>query len=195
MFEDTSGRELVNIQAERDMIELVKHDATQTVKNDRTATVWKNDSSLVGVQHQLVIAAPGDGAPAPGPTSLTMVHETITLTTGKASIIIRGGNITLAAQGTITATAQGHIGVASIRESVGIDAKQVVRIDGEEAVNINCTAPPADKAELGQPSIGELVAAGIEGALMGAVLGAAPVLGILFGAHMVSDALSDAASE
>jgi type VI secretion system secreted protein VgrG len=194
MFEDSNGKELVNIQAEKDMTELVKHDATHTVKNDRLTTIWKNDGHLVGVEHELVIAVPGDGPPSPGPTRVTMVHEKIVLTTGKASIIMDGANITFVAQGTITAVSDGHFAVASVNESVGIDAEQIVRIDGVEAVKINCSAPAPAKAELGQPSLGELFKAGVEGALMGAAMGAAPELGILFGAQMVGGALSDATS-
>ncbi|MFT3765895.1 MAG: type VI secretion system tip protein TssI/VgrG [Minicystis sp.] len=48
MFEDAAGRELVRMQAERDLDELVKHDQRGKVGNDRTANVGHDDRIEVG---------------------------------------------------------------------------------------------------------------------------------------------------
>ncbi len=48
MFEDAKGKELVNMQAEKDLTKLVKHDETVTIGNDRTKTVGHDDTLTVG---------------------------------------------------------------------------------------------------------------------------------------------------
>ncbi|XXT23156.1 type VI secretion system tip protein TssI/VgrG [Sorangium sp. So ce429] len=139
MFEDARGKELINIQAERDLSELVKHDATHVVRNNQSTTVWKNDASLVGVRHSLTIAQPGGGEPAPGPTSVTMTHEKITLTTGKATITIDGGKITLDANESITLESRGKISIhaATGIQMVADDGDTVIK--GDPKVKINCS--------------------------------------------------------
>lgn len=48
MFEDSGGKELFRMQAERDMNKLVKHDEQSTVGRDRTRLVKRNESVTVG---------------------------------------------------------------------------------------------------------------------------------------------------
>jgi type VI secretion system secreted protein VgrG len=48
MFEDVAGKELVRVQAERDLNKLVKNDETVTIGNDRTKNVGRDDSLTVG---------------------------------------------------------------------------------------------------------------------------------------------------
>jgi type VI secretion system secreted protein VgrG len=55
MFEDAAGRELVRMQAERDMNTLIKNDAVTTVRHDRSTFVLNNDVEVVtGLQTQVV---------------------------------------------------------------------------------------------------------------------------------------------
>lgn len=55
MFEDTAGKELLRMQAERDMNTLVKNDQTTTVRHDRTTFVLNDDFEAVsGKQTQVV---------------------------------------------------------------------------------------------------------------------------------------------
>jgi type VI secretion system secreted protein VgrG len=55
MFEDSAGRELVRMQAERDMNTLVKNDAVTTVRHDRSTFVLNDDLEVVtGFQTQIV---------------------------------------------------------------------------------------------------------------------------------------------
>ncbi len=113
MFEDARGRELVYVQAEKDLEKLVKHDEAMaighdqsiSVGNDRTATIGALDSRLVGVEHRTTMvqhggAKEGEGAKIP-PTQLVMVDRRIQFTTGEASITLDGPNITLEAKGRI----------------------------------------------------------------------------------------------
>jgi len=48
MFEDAAGRELMNVQAERDLKKLVKNDEEVTIGRDRTKMVGREDSLTVG---------------------------------------------------------------------------------------------------------------------------------------------------
>jgi type VI secretion system secreted protein VgrG len=63
MFEDAAGKELVRIQAEKDLHRLVKHDEQDTVGHDRTRlvghdetlTVVNNRTRMVGVNEDIAI--------------------------------------------------------------------------------------------------------------------------------------------
>ncbi|MEZ4302365.1 MAG: type VI secretion system tip protein TssI/VgrG [Polyangiaceae bacterium] len=112
MFEDAKHRELVYVQAERDLEKLVKHDESMaighnqsiSVGNDRTARIGALDERLVGVEHRTTMVQHGGGeggAPAIPPTQITMVDRRIQFTTGEASITLDGPNITLEAKGRI----------------------------------------------------------------------------------------------
>lgn len=48
MFEDSNGKELVRMQAERDYNKLVKHDEVSTIMNDRTKTVQRDENVTIG---------------------------------------------------------------------------------------------------------------------------------------------------
>ncbi|MBK8256788.1 MAG: type VI secretion system tip protein VgrG [Polyangiaceae bacterium] len=116
MFEDARGRELVYMQAEKDLEKLVKHDESMaighnqsiSVGNDRTATIGALDARLVGVEHRTTMVqhgSPGGGAGKEGspipPTQIVMVDRRIQFTTGEASITLDGPNITMEAKGRI----------------------------------------------------------------------------------------------
>jgi type VI secretion system secreted protein VgrG len=47
-FEDKKGSELVNVQAEKDLASLVKHDETRSVGNDRTTEIKHDETITVG---------------------------------------------------------------------------------------------------------------------------------------------------
>jgi type VI secretion system secreted protein VgrG len=182
MFEDANGKELVNIQAERDLTELVKHDATITVKNNRTTTVWKADSILAGISHSVTIGAPGEGPPSPGDTSVTMSNDSITVKTSGATISLGAHTISLTAK---------FIELNG-SEAVNINSPRQVIIDGDEAVLINCTEkPPPDEIEM--PSVGEQFV----GELFGMIPGYSAVLlgAELIGGERAVDAVKEFSGE
>jgi type VI secretion system secreted protein VgrG len=53
LFEDASGKELVNIQAQKDMTKLVKNDESSTVGRDRVRIVKRNEDVTVGKSRAL----------------------------------------------------------------------------------------------------------------------------------------------
>lgn len=103
MFEDAKGRELVYVQAEKDLEKVVKHDERISVGRDRRTSVGAVDESHVGVRHNVTMkqGEGGDGAGKTGPTFFEMVDKRIVLSTGEASITLDGPNITLEAKGRI----------------------------------------------------------------------------------------------
>ena len=54
-FEDKKGEEHISIQAEKDMITLVKHDQTNTIQNNRSSSITASDSVSVGGSRSLSV--------------------------------------------------------------------------------------------------------------------------------------------
>lgn len=125
MFDDNAGKELVYIQAERDMSQLVKRhetertgaDRTMIVGSNRSSVVGKTDTTLVGEKFSVTMISAKDlhiakmGEPdfSPLATTIEMVDGKITLTTGKASVTLDGSTITLNADGDIKIKAGGEV--------------------------------------------------------------------------------------
>jgi type VI secretion system secreted protein VgrG len=115
MFEDAKGKELVYIQAQRDLHKLVKNNESEqignnrsvTVGNDRSTNIGNVDALTVGVKHTVQISQ-GKDASASGPaTGLEMVDKKVTYTTGEATMIMDGSNVSLEAKGNITIKSTG----------------------------------------------------------------------------------------
>jgi type VI secretion system secreted protein VgrG len=114
MFEDLKGHELVWIHAQRDLQQLVKHDADERTRNnrtidvgvDRSTVIVGNDTTLVGKHFSLAI---GDAEHGATETRIDMEDGAISLTTGKATVLLDGSDITLKADGDITITADGEV--------------------------------------------------------------------------------------
>ena len=131
MFEDAQGKELLRIQAEKNLTKLVKNDETATIRKNRSADIGQNDTSTVGIEYSVTIAA--------GPTSITMSEDSIVLTTSGATIELGADTIELSAREiSLDAT-----------ESIFVHGAKHVVIDGDDAVLINCTEkPPPDEIEM-----------------------------------------------
>jgi type VI secretion system secreted protein VgrG len=114
MFEDAAGKELVRVQAERDLQKLVKNDERANIGHDRSARVGHDerlmvahsrttqigvvDSTLVGDTFSTMVLPPAEGG-AENATALVMTHRKIVLDTGAgASIVMDGDKITIVAE-------------------------------------------------------------------------------------------------
>jgi type VI secretion system secreted protein VgrG len=86
MFEDAAGKELVRVQAERDLQKLVKNDERVTIGHNRSTYVRAIDATTVGDTHVVMIAPPGEGGPATS-SSITMTDKKIVLDTGAGATI------------------------------------------------------------------------------------------------------------
>jgi type VI secretion system secreted protein VgrG len=115
MFEDAKGKELVYVQAQRDLKKLVKHDESEQIGNSRAVVVGNNrstqvgavDSLTVGKKHSILMAQKQDPPPSLPPTGLDMVDKKLTYTTGEATVIMDGPNISMEAKGNITIKSTG----------------------------------------------------------------------------------------
>jgi type VI secretion system secreted protein VgrG len=123
MMEDEAGKELVFVQAQRDLLKLVKHDETERTGRDRNivvgaarvAAIAKNDSHQVGKQYLIKVVSAGDlhipdmGDPeiTPRTTLFEAVDGKITLTTGEATVVLDGGKIGIDASGGLRFSSDG----------------------------------------------------------------------------------------
>jgi type VI secretion system secreted protein VgrG len=135
-FDDTAGRERVSLRAERDLTKLVVREEKEHIGGDRVSvigahlgtTVGVEDTITVGSMHELRMAritnlhAAGMGQPdlEPLDTRREIIAKRITLTTGGATIVLDGPNITVTAQ-----------------REVRIKAGGTVTIQGQPYVQIN----------------------------------------------------------
>jgi type VI secretion system secreted protein VgrG len=55
MFEDAQGKEHLNIQAQKDLTKLVKHNERVTIGNNRQKTVKKNETQRIGEDQKLIV--------------------------------------------------------------------------------------------------------------------------------------------
>lgn len=98
-FEDAKGRELVYVQAEKDLEALVKNNEARSVGVNRRTTIGAVDASVVGAQHLVTMTQAEVGKIEP--TTFEMVDRRIRFSTGEASITLDGPNITLEAKGRV----------------------------------------------------------------------------------------------
>lgn len=101
MFEDAKGRELVYMQAERDLDTVVKRNEARSIGVDRQTNVGSVDASLIGARYNVTMKEAESKENKVGPTFFEMVDGRIVFSTGEASITLDGPNITLEAKGRI----------------------------------------------------------------------------------------------
>ncbi len=120
MIDDTGQKELMFVQAERDLSKLVRKNETERTFKDRTVIVGaarvsgvaELDTVQVGKRHLAKIVnvkdlhIPEMGEPDTSPTTtwVDMVDDRITITTGKATVELNGANIAVDAAGALRLT-------------------------------------------------------------------------------------------
>ena len=148
-FDDAAGRERVFLRSERDLEKVVVREEVEEIHGDRATVVGRHlgttigtvDAITAGQAHQVRMATVVDahaadmGAPNATPldTRREIIAKRITLTTGGATIVLDGPDITVTAQ-----------------HQVSIKAGGTVTIQGEPYVQIN---PPivTKKADARKP--------------------------------------------
>ncbi len=124
-FDDTAGRERLSLRAERDFEKVVLHDEREEIGGDRVSvigahlgtTVAIQDAITVGSMHELRMAGITDahvgamGQPdlKPMDTRREIIARRITITTGGATIVLDGPNITVTAQHEVKIKAGGTV--------------------------------------------------------------------------------------
>ncbi len=99
MFDDTAGAELVYIQAQKDLVKLVKHDEFENTGVDRQAQVAVNQNTQIGNVDSAVIGSLHEVSV--GTTKVQKVDKQITLTVGESTIVLDGPNISITAKNQI----------------------------------------------------------------------------------------------
>ena len=93
MFEDLKGKELVYVQAQKNLRKLVKHDETITVGNNRQKLVVMNETETVGVNRTEVTGA--NRTEITGGNRTTIIGGSRELTVRGDSIEKMDGNVTV----------------------------------------------------------------------------------------------------
>ncbi len=124
-FDDQKDKELVALQGQRNLMKLVKNNETRRVGKERLEVVGEHrlgvvrsvDALHAGEQHlvqivkakDLKIPKQEDPKIKPRETWIEMVDEKITLTTGAASIVLDGPDVTIQADKGIRLSAAGDL--------------------------------------------------------------------------------------
>jgi type VI secretion system secreted protein VgrG len=96
MFDDTAGKEIVYLQAEKDLWKVVKNDEQETTGNDRGIRIGQNqntaigndDATTAGQMHQVIV----------GSSCIQKLDALIEITVGDASVTLDGPNISIVAK-------------------------------------------------------------------------------------------------
>lgn len=114
MFEDSKGKELVNMQAEKDLQKLVKHDESVNIGHDRSKSVGNDDSLTVGNDRTRVVGNNETVTIGANQTLTVGANQDITLPSGNQTESITGnrtftlnGNLQETINGNSTLTQQG----------------------------------------------------------------------------------------
>jgi type VI secretion system secreted protein VgrG len=105
-FDDASGRELLHVHAERDLRKIVKSNEvestggclTSAIGASRATTIGTLDTTVVGQKYSLSVEPRGA---AKCPTGIEVSDGRIVLTTGEASLVLDGADISLETSGAI----------------------------------------------------------------------------------------------
>jgi type VI secretion system secreted protein VgrG len=139
LFDDEAGKELLYIQAQRNLSKLVKANETertganrtQIVGGSRSAFIGAVDSTVIGARYALATMAPQDlaigalGEPAltPQATMLQMADKNISFTTGKVTASLDDAHLSLLAEGSVIFQSGGEISIEG--KHVHINGKPV----------------------------------------------------------------------
>ena len=144
-LDDTAGNEVMSLRSERDLEKRVKHDEVETIGEDRSTTIGRHlgtqvtgdDKTTVGDTHMIAIA--GQNGAAPSGTRREITGKRITLSSGGATVVLDGPDITITAN-----------------KGLSFNAGGTVSIQGAPYVHLN---PPGsgNEDDDGQPQLQNLV--------------------------------------
>ncbi len=142
-FEDKKGSELVNLQAEKDLTSLVKHDEDRNVGNDRTTEIAHDETITVGdnrtetVAKQESITIGGDRQESVGKSETVTIGTTRALTVGADETIVIGGKRTDSVAKDETTTVGGNQSLSvGKNQSIDVGKDQTVSVGGAVAMSV-----------------------------------------------------------
>jgi type VI secretion system secreted protein VgrG len=157
LFEDKKGEELVYLQAQRNAMSLTKRNETERTGKDRTVVVGHHRLVVVGSvaatqvgerylaqmidAKDLKILSLGDPQYEPKKTYFELKKDRILLTTGKAKVLLDGGDVTIRAEKGVRFSADGELIIKGSMvflnclpaSSGGLTARQTVRDEALKA--------------------------------------------------------------
>ena len=142
-FEDKKGSELVNLQAEKDLTSLVKHDEDRNVGNDRTTEIGHDETITVGnnrtetVSKQEAITIGGDRQESVGKSETVSIGTTRALTVGTDETIQVGGKRadSVAKDESITVGGGQSLSVGK-NQSIDVGKDQTVSVGGGVTLSV-----------------------------------------------------------
>jgi type VI secretion system secreted protein VgrG len=164
-FDDRQGKELIRIQAQKNMSYVVNHHETQDIGAERTVAIGTSDTLDVGTERtelvgkmSLIDVGKLFNIKVGESTELRMEPGKIQLTTGDASLDL-GGSVAFHARGEIHLHSHASLDVSNQSGAVTILAGGIITIQGGPNVYINpeqdkahdVTPAPAAKADLAEP--------------------------------------------
>jgi type VI secretion system secreted protein VgrG len=142
-FEDKKGSELVNLQAEKDLTSLIKHDEDRNVGNDRTTEIGHDETITVGnnrtetVSKQEAITIGGDRQESVGKSETVSIGTTRALTVGTDETIQVGGKRTdSVAKDESTTVGGGQSLSVGKNQSVDVGKDQTVSVGGGVTLSV-----------------------------------------------------------
>jgi type VI secretion system secreted protein VgrG len=127
MFEDAAGQELVNIQAQKDMNTLVKHDETHRVGNDRSKSIGHDEQISVGNDRSELVG--NDEQVSIGHDRKSSIGNDATQLVGNDDTTLIGGN----ASERVAVNRSRAVGV---NESVEVGVNRSHKVGASETISI-----------------------------------------------------------
>ena len=142
-FEDKKGSELVNLQAEKDLTSLIKHDEDRNVGNDRTTEIAHDETITVGnnrtetVSKQESITIGGDRQESVGKSETVTIGTTRALTVGTNETIQVGGQRSDSVAKDETSTVGGNQSLSvGKNQSIDVGGGLTLSVGKDEGVSV-----------------------------------------------------------
>jgi type VI secretion system secreted protein VgrG len=143
-FEDKKGSELVNVQAEKDLASLVKHDETRSVGNDRTTDIKHDETITVGnnrtesVTKDEAISVGQNRTESVGKAESVSIGTTRSLTVGTDETIQVGGKRadSVAKDESVTVGGSQNLSVGK-SQSLDVGTDQTVSVGGAATLSVS----------------------------------------------------------
>jgi type VI secretion system secreted protein VgrG len=134
-FEDKKGSEEINIQAEKDMNTLVKHDETKTVQNDQTLTVQHDRTSKVVHDHSETVGNNQTISIAMDQSETIGKNQTLTVSMNQSETVGVNKSLSVGSSQSDTIGAQRSVTVGA-NDSLTVGAARSTSIGGVDSLSV-----------------------------------------------------------
>jgi type VI secretion system secreted protein VgrG len=135
MFEDAAGRELVRMQAEKDLQKLVKHDETVTIGHDRTKLVQNDDAITVGNDRTKIIKNDESSVIGNDRTKLVQANERHVVGANRTRTVGANESVSIGASHRVAVGADQAVEIAT-HHGLRVGANQDVDVGGDHSTSV-----------------------------------------------------------